>query len=360
MTVCLSLSVFVARGSGGNVLVIQGTNFGANGSVMVGSRPCAPILAYTHTIIQCVVPEGDGLNASIIVSNEVVGVTPGQANPTPTATLYTAAVLRYYPPVVQAILPSRGPVQGGYLMEIIGSNFGTAGGQRVLVNGVPATTIVSSHRNVVISMPPCDSTPVVTVVVDANGQMSTSQSFVYDAPVLGTVLPAVVYNLAPTNLVLSGGTNFWVSSVPGYPAAQFQWTVWVGSILCTGANAVDVSTITCVLPAGQTVGVREVVLQVNGQNNTNASTAFVSFECAPGYFGALGEHCQPCPYGANCTGGLLVPASLPGYWMASPTSFVDCRPTVACSGNVNSTQVDQCSAAYSGDRCGMCRHGYYR
>ena len=49
-------------------------------------------------------------------------------------------------------------------------------------------------------------------------------------------------------------------------------------------------------------------------------------------------------------------------WRTGLNQFVDCRPDYACQGGDNGTinGFDQCSAAFTGERCGLCRHGYYR
>ena len=321
LALCARAIVALTVCAGGSVLTITGVNFGENGTVAIGQRQCA-VLTYTHTRITCVVPEGEGANATVVVSNadqrSPCVVDARRAPP--------ACLLRIYPPVIQGILPGHGAVTGDYRVEIIGSNFGTAASQMVYIDGRNATVLLSSHRNIVVNML-TSRAPIARIVVATAGQISNAASFLFDPPILGTLSPIRANATArDVTVTLANGVNF------GVPAsqqsdAQFNYTIWVGDLPCTGVSLVSSSQLKCNIRCPCTVGLREVVVQVNGQNSTNITRLYMNVDCAEGFHGSQGELCLPCPRGAVCSGGPATPVSLPGYvraWVRSipaPAAF---------------------------------------
>ena len=66
----------------------------------------------------------------------------------------------------------------------------------------------------------------------------------------------------------------------------------------------------------------------------------------------LRQVCQPCPSKAVCEGFGVEPAALPGFFMISRLTYLDCKPAVACAGgNVASAQ---CATGYTGEACSLC------
>ncbi|RYY32235.1 hypothetical protein EON62_05600, partial [archaeon] len=115
----------------GTRLVIQGRNFGRQGfnesataSVLFGQFGQGVIVSQDHTQLVVDVPAYQGKDVRLVVM--VAGQTslesaPGLAAPAP-------VMLRYAAPVVTSVSPQRGSTQGGYVLTLTGSNFGTMGG----------------------------------------------------------------------------------------------------------------------------------------------------------------------------------------------------------------------------------------
>ena len=103
---------------------------------------------------------------------------------------------------------------------------------------------------------------------------------------------------------------------------------------------------------------------------------FLLAACDDASFGQLGETCQPCPVGADCSdtanfdgSTFTEPEATPGffYLTVQPTmrscvqpersqcaQFLPCDPPTACMGD------NACAKGYIGSRCGTCSKGYYR
>lgn len=102
--------------SGGTMVTIVGTNFGAtnnNPSVTIGGRPCQNVVWLSNTKLQCVSPPGIGIgDVRVFVLDE--------SSPENFGTIF-----EFDAPVVSKLVPDHGPSTGGYTMTIEGLNFGT-------------------------------------------------------------------------------------------------------------------------------------------------------------------------------------------------------------------------------------------
>ncbi|RYE82889.1 MAG: hypothetical protein EOO65_04810, partial [Methanosarcinales archaeon] len=113
----------------GTRLVIQGRNFGfsndnVSASVFFGSFGAGTVVSQNHSELVVDTPAYQGKDVRLVVM--VAGQTslesaPGLAAPAP-------VMLRYSAPVVTSVSPQRGSTQGGYVLTLTGSNFGTMGG----------------------------------------------------------------------------------------------------------------------------------------------------------------------------------------------------------------------------------------
>ena len=65
-----------------------------------------------------------------------------------------------------------------------------------------------------------------------------------------------------------------------------------------------------------------------------------------------GQTCTVCPAEAVCYGGDAEPFARSGYFKQDRTTYLECRPTVACVGG-NDTNL-QCAKGYSGVACSKC------
>jgi hypothetical protein len=87
-------------------IVVNGTNFGLTGSVVIGSRPCASV-SRSHTRISCTLPEGAGLNQSVAVSV--------------LSALSNSLLFNYDPPTISSIVPATADSGGGTTLTINGA-----------------------------------------------------------------------------------------------------------------------------------------------------------------------------------------------------------------------------------------------
>ncbi|KNC54654.1 uncharacterized protein AMSG_11656 [Thecamonas trahens ATCC 50062] len=70
-----------------------------------------------------------------------------------------------------------------------------------------------------------------------------------------------------------------------------------------------------------------------------------------------GIACVPCPNGAVCTGGMVVPHAKPGYWASpkDPLVFLKCIESEACPGG----EPGVCGGGRVGTLCSLCPIGYF-
>ena len=124
--------------TGGAIISINGTNFGPPSlsvSVFLASLPCASILHFSHTNIQCTSPAGAGHNLLISVN------VAGQVSSTQTGSISSS--FSYNPPVILSLGGSyhNASATGGSVITVQGYNFGPSSTLQVVpVNGNALST----------------------------------------------------------------------------------------------------------------------------------------------------------------------------------------------------------------------------
>merc|ERR1719502_891359 len=186
---------------GGAPIQIRGQNFGTKGPVvLINDLPCN-VAGFSHTVLTCVSPEGDGANLNLFMSVSGLSST-------------TNLTISYTEPTLTSINPMNGPTAGvihdfastdwesmsqsrvlwdnaiqavesqtvGLTITLSGENFGTEpvvsfGGEEL-----PPSSIVShSHEEVVINMP--EGNGMNDVLIRAKDQSTAIPlNFVYDGP----------------------------------------------------------------------------------------------------------------------------------------------------------------------------------
>jgi len=186
---------------GGSVLLVKGTDFGTGDSsssieagkpiVTLGGKPCELPTWYTHsenhTILYCILPEGQGKNLPVLVT------VAAQTSSSTALSTYT-----YAPPIIFNISHKSGPTSGldrfgnSIIMTLDGMNLGIVGSiefRPVYVEeNLPVVTIPHSamlfhnHTRMVFPMPE-GAGRLLMVHVVLNGQESTEEIFFsYDPP----------------------------------------------------------------------------------------------------------------------------------------------------------------------------------
>lgn len=163
---------------------------------------------YSWSVVGGQLPPGLGLQAS---TGQIAG-TPSQAgtfslsvqakdssNATAAAN-FSVNIGAASTPVVNGISPSSGPTSGGTTVTISGANF--SAGATITFGGSAATSVVVSSPSQIQAVTPAHIAGTVGVIVELNGQSSSSNaSFTYNT------LTPTVSSISPNNGPTAGGTK---------------------------------------------------------------------------------------------------------------------------------------------------------
>ena len=235
-------SVAPAQGplAGGTAITLTGTNFRPGATVSVGANAATAVVVVNTTTITGVTPAGPA-------GPTVVSVT------TTGGTASLPAAFTYIPPAptLTSVAPTEGPVAGGTVITLTGTNF--TAGATVTVGGNPATAVVvNSSTSITGTTPAGPAGPADVSVTTAGGTASLPAAFTYiPAPTLTSV--------APTQGPVAGGTAITLTGTNFIAGA----TVTVGANPATAVVVVNATTITCTTPAGP-VGPADVSVTTAG------------------------------------------------------------------------------------------------
>lgn len=167
---------------GGTTVTVTGTNLWGLTAVDFGSAP-AFFYSATATSVVAVAPAGTG-------TVDVTVTGPGGTSATSPADQFTYAPAL---PAVASLSPARGPVSGGTVVTITGSNLGFA--TAVHFGTAAALVTADSATSLTVRSPAGSGTVDVTVTTPAGtSATSTADRFVYGttagAPVLTRISPA--------------------------------------------------------------------------------------------------------------------------------------------------------------------------
>jgi hypothetical protein len=177
----------------------------------------------------------------------------------------------------------------------------------------------------------------------------------------------------PPSCTLAPGENFGrQQDVPNWTPEEALVNVSLGGVYCADVQRVTQGfrpTLVCSM-GQQTVGVKNVSIQVAGQTGFRNETARVlEALCGRNFFGRTGELCLPCPVGAYCDGRYADPVALAGWYNLDGVGpdecpperlltrpfcdyLVPCEPKLACRAN------NTCATGYISEapifRCAKC------
>ncbi|MCI0341961.1 MAG: IPT/TIG domain-containing protein [Planctomycetales bacterium] len=235
--------------AGGTLVTLTGTGFLAGATVTVGGSPATTVTVASSTTITCVTPAGAMGPAAVVVTN-----VDAQTASLPTGYTFQGPV-----PSVLGVSPSAGPLAGGTLVTITGTNF--AAGATVTFGGAAATSVtLVSSTSITCTTPSGAMGPASVVVTNVDAQQGTlAGGFTFQgaAPTLTGVLPGAG-PIAGGTLVTLSGTNFAAGA-----------TVRFGTALATSVTVATTTQISCVTPAGSSIGPTSVtVTNVDAQSST--------------------------------------------------------------------------------------------
>ena len=240
--------------AGGNTVTINGTNFTDDATVSVdGGDPITPL---------SIAP--DGLSLTFEAPAHAFGPVPVSvttADGTSGALTYTYDAAPVPAPTVNGIAPNHGPIAGGTLVTITGTNFTL--GTTVSVDGGPELTpasIAPNGNSLTFNTPAHAAGDVSVVVTTPTGSTDEEDlTFTYDAAPIP--LP-VVTGITPANGPIAGGTTVTITgtgfvtgttvSVDGGPAITPATTNGAGTSLTfvTPPHAAGDVSVTVTNPTG--------------------------------------------------------------------------------------------------------------
>lgn len=241
-----SVSPSSGRVTGGTAITITGLNFQAGPSVMVGGSACVSVVVVSVTSITCTTPAGSTGAQDIVITNSDTQFGSGAG-----VYAYNAA------PTVSSISPVSGPVSGGTLVSISGTDFVT--GAAVTVGGSACTSVVVvSATSITCSTSTGSSGQADVVVTNPDTQSGTG------AGLFTFIAPPTVSSISPASGVTSGGVNVTITG-SGFLSGA---TVVIGGSTCTSVNVVSLTSITCTT-ATAAVGTGDIVVtNLDGQSGS--------------------------------------------------------------------------------------------
>ena len=193
--------------TGDTTVAITGTDIQKGASVLFGNVPAAKINSVTSTSIEAVTPVHNPGKVDVTVTNPdtrsdtLLGAFAFEGSPPP---------IGGPGPTVNSVLPNSGPVVGGTVVTITGTEFQS--GATVTFGQSPAAAVVFSSATQLLATTPAHAPGTVDVIVrNPDGQSATvSGGFTYQpvpAPTTISILPTSGPEAGGT-LVTVWGTNF--------------------------------------------------------------------------------------------------------------------------------------------------------
>ena len=235
--------------SGGNTVVITGTNLLAASSVSFGGVAALSYTVNSATQITAVAPARAAGAVTLTVT------TPGG---TATAT-YTYSTT----PTITTLSPLNGTTSGGVTVTITGTNF--IGATGVTFGGVNATSFTVVSATQITAVTPARVAGGVTVdVITPGGTARAADVFTYvaSAPTISAVSPITGTTSGGTTITITGTNLIGTTAVT------------VGGIAATSVTVVSSTQVTAVTPAspGGATGPVNIVLTTAGGTATAAGS----------------------------------------------------------------------------------------
>jgi hypothetical protein len=275
--------------AGGQLVTVAGTGFTASSTLRIGGAAATGLVCTVSNSLQAVTPAGAKGAAAVTVT------TSGVASQDPVTYQY------YVAPTITAITPASGPILGGQLVTVSGTEF-APGLTTVTLGGKNATPSGVTETGLTFTTPSGASIGAATLAVTTPGG-TASGTYTY-VPSVAVVTPGY----GP----LSGGTAITISG-GGFGAGS---TVTIGGRAATSVSYVNPSQISAVTPSGA-VGPASVLVTTSGL--TSASNSLFAFEP---------EVTSVLPIGGTDDGGTLVTLTGTGFTGATAVAFGDVAATL--------------------------------
>jgi len=213
---------------GGTTVMITGANFVTGATVTMGGTLATGVTVVSASEIAATSPVHPAGLVAVAVTNPDT-----QVGSRADAFTYTPAPA----PTIAGISPGSGPIAGGTMVTIAGTNF--VSGAIVTIGDTPATDIIITGTSIA-AMTPAHAAGVVAVSVtnpDAQADI-LADAFTY-------VGPPTVASVSPASGPTAGGTTVTIDGMNFANGA----TVTIGGVPATGITVVNPTTITAIAPA---------------------------------------------------------------------------------------------------------------
>ncbi|MEI9982556.1 MAG: IPT/TIG domain-containing protein [Aliidongia sp.] len=245
--------------AGGTMVTITGTNLIAASQVLFGATAATQVVVNSATSITATAPAGTG-------TVDVTVTTPSGTSPTNSGDEFT-----YVPrPTVTGLSPSAGPLAGGTLVTITGTNLSGAG---AVSFGSTSTLIfeVDSDTSITATAPSGAAGKVNVTVTTPGGTSATGVADGYTyvaAPIVTAITPSTGPLAAGTAVTITG------TSLTAASAVKF------GTTAATNVTVVSATSITATAPAGS-AGVVDVTVTTPGGISATSAADRYTYVAAP-------------------------------------------------------------------------------
>jgi hypothetical protein len=288
-----SISPTSGPAAGGTSVTITGGNLLSATKVTFGGVAATSITTNSATSITAVSPPGSPGTVDVQVT------TAKGTSGTSSEDQFTYVSL----PTVTGISPTAGPVAGGTIVTVTGTQFTTASTVKFGTAAATSVTYVSSTALTAVAPAEAAATVDVTVTT-AGGTSATSSADQYTF----LPLPTVTY-VTPNAGPLAGGTTVTVNG-SGFISGA---TVTFGGTTATNVAVASANTLYCTSPAGTAGTVDIVVTTPGGSSVTSAADQFT--------YDSIPTVASITPSAGPVSGGTVVTITGTGFTAASNVSF---------------------------------------
>jgi alpha-tubulin suppressor-like RCC1 family protein len=220
--------------SGGTPVKIKGSDFSGATSVRFGSNESPSFSVSASGTLAAISPSGTG-------TVDITVTTPRGESASSTNDEFH--YLPVGPPVIEKVLPNKGPSAGGTSVTIRGSGFENA--SAVDFGSVAVTSFERNDTAIVVSAPPGIAATTVDVTVTSPSGTSAASSkyhFKYEGPTIASVSPASGSTAGGQTVTISGS-----GFVSGEGTTAFKF----GKALGSSASCSSSTACTVVSPPGK-------------------------------------------------------------------------------------------------------------
>ncbi|KUL84836.1 hypothetical protein ZTR_08225 [Talaromyces verruculosus] len=216
--------------SGGNSVVLVGSNLNGTTGVSFGTTPATSITVVSDSEVDAVTP-------AHLASTVPVNITSSGGTDSSQSFSFQPA------PVISSITPTAGPTSGGTTVTITGAGlFNTLD---VYFGTTPATAFTVNSDNSITATAPAGTAGAVSVTATTTSATSNGASFTYDtAPTLDSISPSSG-PIAGGNNVTLGGTGFTTASNVFFGANPASFTILsdtaISAVAPAGTGTVSVT-----------------------------------------------------------------------------------------------------------------------